>query len=136
MRRPVDSITQGVVGHGVTYWTRWENQDTSRTHEMRCVITFHEEANAIVDDTSAGYESRPEGFWYCGLNAGHWDRFLEGTYRFIIYVDGDKIAENSIKIEKRFIDRLKLSPWKIGLGLLACVIIGWNWLRKKREKAA
>lgn len=132
MTRPLQTLTKGVMGEDVIYWTRWVGRDVSRPQDMRCVVTFHEESDAVVDATDTYDNTTRHGYWYCGILTGTFrGRLFEGTYRFIIYVDGEKIAENSIRIEKRFLDRLHLSPLKLGLGLLACVIIAIAWLRKR-----
>jgi hypothetical protein len=128
---PANTITQGVMGEKVIYWTKWRNEDTSHRVAWRCVITFHEESDAVYDNTFSTPDDRPEGYTYCGIDTSD-DRYYEGTYRFTVYADGKTFGEGTMSIHKKFLSRLHLSPLKLGLGALALVIIGVGWLRKKK----
>jgi hypothetical protein len=130
---PTDTITKGVMGQRIYYWAKWRNEDPSHQTKWRCVITFHEEDDAVYDNDWVTPDDRPEGYTYCGLDTGVAGLF-EGSYRFIIYADGKKFSEGTINIQKTFLSRLHLSPLNLALVAVALVVLGFSWLRKKKEE--
>lgn len=128
---PVDSVTRGRMGDAFVYWTKWKGRDTS-PHEIRCVVTFHEIANAVVDVRVKVDNTKPDGYYWCAFDS-EGGRFFEGTYRFIIFIDDEQVSEGTLRIEKRFLDRLHLTPLKIVLAIIGAGIIAFGWLRRKRS---
>ena len=117
----LDHPKTGLVGDPLAYWTRWTGRDSSRPQTVQCVVTFGAEESVVMDYPQDAVIHPSDGYWYCAIVGDDLKDLREGSYHFMIFVDGRKVAENSIRIEKRFFTRgtIAVIVIVVGLGLLA-----------------
>jgi hypothetical protein len=118
----LDDAKKGQVGVPLAYWTKWTGRDPNRSYDTHCVVTFGDDEEIVVDSPLAGHQFPAEGYWMCALVRFNTelDQLEEGSYHFMMFVDGEKVAENRIRIEKRFFTRgvIAVIVIVVGLGLL------------------
>ena len=118
----LDNPKKGQVGAPLAYWSQWTGRDPSRSYDLHCVVTFGAEEEIIADYPQRTSEFPADGYWYCALTRFNveLDQLEEGPYHFMTFVDGQKVAENTIRVEKRFFTRgvIAVIVIVVGLGLL------------------
>jgi hypothetical protein len=119
----MDNPKKGQVGLPLAHWTQWTGRDPRHWYDLHCVVTFGDDDEVVVDYPEATHQFPADGYWMCALTrfGTELDELEEGTYHFMLFADGDKVAENSIQVEKKFFTR---GTWAVivlvlGLGLLA-----------------
>ena len=124
----LDSPTKGQVGLPLAYWTKWTGRDPTRSYDTHCVVTFGDEEEIVADYPQVTHEFPSDGYWYCALVRFNTDldNLEEGAYRFRIFVDGQKAAENSIRVEKRFFTRGTIAVIVVVVGLLLLAFLRRN----------
>jgi tetratricopeptide (TPR) repeat protein len=130
---PANRVSRAKAGDDVNYWIEWKDVPAGRV-TIRCVIKLG--SKTISDETDAVDEAESEGFSNCDLDTDTSD-FEPGAYTFAQYLDGEKVGEGSIAIEKTsFFTTMFGKPsvyrqYKWALGALACVFLAVYWVRKK-----
>ncbi len=118
----LDTPRKGQVGVPLAYWTKWTGRDPTRRYDTHCVVTFGPEEEIVVDYPQPTHQFPADGYWYCALVRFNTelDQLEEGPYHFMIFVDGQKVAENTIRVEKKFFTRgvIAVIAIVLGLGLL------------------
>jgi hypothetical protein len=126
---PANRVSRAKVGDDVIYWVQLKDLPTGRI-KFRCVIKFG--AETIVDDSEITEQADSEGSSLCGIDTDSSD-FEPGAYNFAVYLEGEKLGENSILIEKPSffgkVSRYRQMKW--AMGGLAGIILGALWLYKK-----
>ncbi len=119
----LDNPKKGQVGVPLAYWTKWSGRDPARAYDTHCVVTYGDHEEIVADYPQGAREYPADGYWMCALVRFNTDLdgLEEGTYHFMMFADGQKVAENSIQVEKRFFTR---GTWAVivvvlGLALLA-----------------
>ena len=121
---PRNPVRQARGGDDVYYWIQWQEPVPKST--LRCVIKG---PDADLDDTELFAEAEGEGFSICGMGTEDSDA---GTFVFTQYLDGEKVGEMSILVEKRPLFKMSLrEKWKWMTTLLALVIIVSYWVWRK-----
>jgi hypothetical protein len=122
---PRNRITVGHAGDEVVYWIQWKEPVPKSS--LRCVITG---PDTNLDDTENFAEAEGEGYSICGMQADDADA---GTFHFTQYLDGEKVGEASILVEKQsfFSDLSFRKKWKYMMGALAAIILAVYWIRRK-----
>ncbi len=121
-RNPVNRV---IVGDDVIYWIQWKEPVPKST--LRCVVTG---PDTEIDETQNFAEAEGEGFSVCGMGSEDADA---GTYTFTQYLNGEKVGEKSIVLEKEpFFGKLSMrKKWKYLMGALGAVILAGYWIRRK-----
>jgi TolA-binding protein len=120
---PRNPIRQAAAGQDVYYWIQWK--EPIPRSKLRCVITG---PDTNIDETQEFLEEGPDGYSVCGLETEDVDA---GTFIFIQYLDGEKVGERSILVEKEpFFKGGFRKRWKTMLGLLFVVILIGYWVRR------
>jgi hypothetical protein len=116
----LDNLKKGTVGNPMAYWTRWSGRDPSRAFAVHCLVTFGAQEQVVMDYAQPVMDFPSDGYWYCAIVGDDLQNLEEGPYHFTIFVDGQKVAENTIRIEKRFFTRgtIAVIVLIVGLGLL------------------
>ena len=118
----LDNPKKVQVGAPLAYWTKWTGRDPARSYDLHCVVTFGSDEEIVVDYPQRTSEFPADGYWYCALVRFNTelDELEEGPYHFMIFVDGQKVAENTIRVEKRFFTRgvIAVIVIVVGLGVL------------------
>ena len=67
-------------------------------------MTFGPEEEIVVDYPQSTHQFPADGCRYCALVRFNTelDQLEEGPYHFMIFVDGRKVAENTIRVDKKF----------------------------------
>ena len=120
---PRNRIYKAVAGDDVAYWIQWK-EPVPRS-QLRCVITG---PNTSIDETENFADPAPEGYSICGVTTEDGDA---GTFVFTQYLDGEKVGEQTILVEKAPFFKSAKSQWKWMLGALALIITGGYWIRRK-----
>jgi hypothetical protein len=122
---PRNPITRAHGGNDVYYWIQWKDPMPRST--LRCVITGPDNTN--IDETGNFAEAEGGGFSVCGMETEDSD---SGTFYFTQYLDGEKVGESSIVLEKTpFFKGGYRKKWKWMMGGLAIVILTVYWIRRK-----
>jgi tetratricopeptide (TPR) repeat protein len=122
---PRNPVNRAHAGDDVYFWIQWKEPVPKSS--LRCVITGPDNTN--IDETQNFAEAEGEGFSVCGMETEDSDG---GTYYFTQYLDGEKVGESSINIEKEPFFKLSMrKKWKYMLGALGFVAIGAYWIRRK-----
>ena len=119
----LDEIRTGDVGVPIAYWTKWAPRGGGAPQSVHCRVTYGPKAEVVADYTQDALYQPGDEYLFCALTRFQvaLDDLRVGDYHFEIFVDGRGVAENSIRIEKRFFTR---GTWGViaivaGLGLLA-----------------
>ena len=122
---PRNRISTARGGDEVVYWIQWKEPVPKSS--LRCVITG---PDTNLDDTENFAEAEGEGYSICGMQTEDSDA---GTFHFTQYLDGEKVGEASILVEKQsfFSDLSLRKKWKYLTGVLAAVILAVYWIRRK-----
>ncbi len=118
----LDNPRKGQVGVPLGYWTKWTGRDPRHWYDLHCVVTFGDEEEVVVDYPEVAHQFSADGLWICALVRFNTelDDLEEGTYHFMLFADGEKVAENSIQVEKKIFTRgvIAVLVIVVGLGLL------------------
>lgn len=121
---PRNPVTRARAGDDVFYWIQWK--EPMPRSSLRCTIKG---PDTDIDDTQIFAEAEGEGFSVCGMETEDADG---GTFHFTQYLDGEKVGELSIVLEKESFFKLSLrKKWKWMMGGLAMVILAVYWVRRK-----
>jgi len=123
---PRNPVTRARAGDDVYFWIQWK--EAVPKSQLRCVITGADNTN--IDETQNFAEAEGEGFSVCGMETEDSD---DGTYHFTQYLDGEKVGEASIHLEKEpLFGKVSLrKKWKYLMGALAAVVLGVYYVRRK-----
>lgn len=120
---PRNRISRAQSGDDVIYWIQWK-EPVPRS-QLRCVITG---PDTNLDDTENFADPSPEGYSICGMSTEEADG---GTYVFAQYLNGEKVGEQSILVEKPPFFKNAKRQWKWMMGGLALIVIAGYWMRRK-----
>jgi len=120
---PRTRITRAESGDDIVYWIQW--QEPIPRSQLRCVISG---PGTNIDETEPTVDPNPEGYTVCGITTEDSD---SGTFVFTQYLNGEKVGEQSIVVEKPPFFRSAKKRWKFMLGILALIIIAGYWIRRK-----
>jgi len=120
---PRNPTTRAQAGDDVYYWIQWK-EPVPRS-QLRCVITG---PDTNIDETEFFLEPQAEGFSVCGMESEDSD---SGTFTFTQYLDGEKVGQSTIYLEKRPFFRSVRQKWKWLTGALGAVILAAYWVRRK-----
>ena len=122
---PRNPVNRAIVGDDVIYWIQWKEPVPKST--LRCVVTG---PDTDIDETQNFAEAEGEGFSVCGMGTEDADA---GTYTFVQYLDGEKVGEKQILVEKEpLFGKLSLrKKWKYMMAALGAVILAVYWVRRK-----
>ncbi|QJR16176.1 tetratricopeptide repeat protein [Usitatibacter palustris] len=122
---PRNPISRAKGGDDVIYWIQWNGPVPHST--LRCVITG---PDTNLDDTENFASAEPGGYSVCGMETDDSDG---GVFTFTQYLNGEKVGEKSITIDKQsFFGNLSLrKKWKWLVGALAGIILLAYWIRRK-----
>lgn len=129
LSHPTNRIEEGTMGQDAYYWIQWRDHPVGRS-TFRCKVTYEDNLAPIVDEEITYAESVSEGFSMCGFTPRK-ERDREGAYTFTQYLDGAKVGEATLRIEARFLEGLRLFPWKLALIVFALVVLALGWLARK-----
>jgi hypothetical protein len=121
---PRNPVTRALGGDDVYYWIQWKEPVPRST--LRCVVKG---PGTDLDETEFFAEAEGGGFSVCGIGTESSDG---GTFQFTQYLDGEKVGELSIVVEKQSFFS-SLSPrkqWKWMMGGLAAIILLVYWSRR------
>jgi hypothetical protein len=123
---PRNPVTRARAGDDVYFWIQWK--EPVPKSQLRCVITGPDDTD--IDETQNFAEAEGEGFSVCGMETEDSD---DGTYHFTQYLDGEKVGEASIHLEKEpLFGKVSLrKKWKYLMGALAAVVLGVYYVRRK-----
>lgn len=124
----LDNIKKADVGNPLAYWTRWTGRDSASPQVVHCRITYGAEESIVVDDDQISDQYPADGYWYCAFTRFQveLDQIPEGQYQFTIFVNRDKVAESSIRVEKRFFTRGTYAVIVVVVGLLLLAFLRRN----------
>ena len=120
---PRNPTTRAQAGDDVYYWIQWK--EPVPKSQLRCVITG---PDTNIDETEFFLEDQAEGFSVCGMETEDSD---SGTFTFTQYLDGEKVGQSTIFLEKRPFFRSVRQKWKWMMGGLSLVILAVYWVRRK-----
>lgn len=131
--KPLDSVTQINAGQGVYYWIKWKSYPNRTT--VRCLIT-DSDGDVAFDDTYEDEDNNPvEQYTLCGGETSARE-FYTGRYTFVQYLDGDKVGEQSISIERPWrVSRYKKMKWTIAAIILAAMSALWLYRKMRGDHA-
>jgi hypothetical protein len=76
----------------------------------------------MVDYPEVAHQFPAEAYWMCAMVRFNTelDQLDEGSYHFMLFADGEKVAESRIRVEKKFFTRgvIAVIVIVVGLGLL------------------
>jgi hypothetical protein len=126
---PGNHVSRAKVGDDVIYWVQLKDLPVGRI-KFRCLVKFGDET--IVDEAEISEQTETEGFSSCGVDTDSRD-FEPGAYSFSLFLEGEKLGEAAIAIEKSsFFGKLSVyRQFKWAMGALAGVILAIYWVRKK-----
>jgi len=129
-RGNLNRVSSAFSDDAVYYWMRVKEREGAKS-KTRCVVT---DPNGVplIDEVEEFDEEGDEGYLFCGVD-GDEKELAAGTHTFAIYLNGEKLGERAVPIEKRsFFGKLGIyRQFKWALGGLAMLIIGYYWIRKK-----
>src|SRR5262249_42301392 len=128
----LDNPKTGAIGDPIAYWTLWKGRDVASNPQTHCIVTFGEgeDEEVIADYDQVPGIAGPDGYWYCALTRFqvNLSELPVGDYHFIIFVDGEEVADGTTRIEKKFWTRDKYA--------LIVIILGGGLLYFVRRKKA
>ncbi len=121
---PRNTVTRAHGGDDVYHWVQWK-EPVPRSN-LRCVVKG---PDIDLDETQNFAEAEENGYSICGIGTEDSDG---GTFTFTQYLDGEKVSELSITIEKEPFFKLSLRrKWKWMMGGLAMIALAGYWVRRK-----
>jgi len=126
--RPANTVTQINAGEGVYYWIKWKNYPNRTT--VRCVVN-DSDGETVFDENYIDEDNPTDQYTVCGGETDAKD-FDTGRYTFIQYLDGDRVGEQSINIERAYtfkISRYRKFKWTVSAIIIA--VVGGLWLFRK-----
>lgn len=121
---PRNPVTRAQGGDDVYYWIQWK--EPMPRSNLRCVIKG---PDTDIDETQIFAEAEGEGFSVCGMETEDSDG---GSFLFTQYLDGEKVGERTIILEKQpFFKGSLRKKWKWMMSGLAVVILAVYWIRRK-----
>jgi hypothetical protein len=129
-RGNLNRVSTAFSDDAIYYWIRIQEKASAKS-KTRCVVT---DPNGVplIDEIEDFEEEGDEGYLFCGVD-GDDKELSAGTHTFTIYLNGEKLGERTLPVEKRpFFGKLSLrKQFKWALGALAGIILGVFWMRKK-----
>ncbi|HXF78533.1 MAG TPA: hypothetical protein VN598_06705 [Usitatibacter sp.] len=132
--KPLDSVTSINAGQGVYYWIKWKGYPDKAT--VRCVIT-DSDGDVAFDDSYDDEDNNPVAqYTLCGGETDARDFPSSGRYTFVQYLDGDKVGEQSINIERAWrISRYKKMKWTFAAIIFAAMAALWVYRKMRGDHA-
>lgn len=115
----------------VYYWIQLENYPAGKG-STRCVVKGGPKGETLLDETDSWNDDDTDPLLFCGVD-GDEKELDEGNYTFTIYLNGEVVGERSIAVDKKsfFGKQSMMKQYKYGIGILAAIILGYYWIRKK-----
>jgi hypothetical protein len=129
-RGNLNRVNSAFTDDAIYYWMRIKQQEGARA-KTRCVVTSPGGV-PLIDETEDFEEEGGEGFLFCGVD-GEDKELSAGTHTFAIYLNGEKLGERTLPVEKRsfFGKQSVYRQFKWAIGGLAALILAIYWVRKK-----
>src|SRR5688572_8850314 len=114
----------------VYYWVQLKDYPAGRGN-TRCLVKGPK-GDTLVDETHEWNDNDTEPLLYCGVD-GDEKELDEGKHILTIYLNGEVISESFVVVHKApFLGSMSMTKkLKYGLGILAAILLGYYWIRKK-----